>query len=390
VSGVRAVLAMAQVDLLRMVRDRTSLFFALVLPVLIIVVIGAANPGRTLVLGVAGTGAGAGVAAQELREHLASQDVDIRDYDDAGALRRDVRRNRLTGGMVVAGTYTEDLAAGRTGQVDLVVDPTSRDAAQVRARIGAAVGQQAARVDAARMLAAASGAPVGEALTAVEAVVQSVVPVPVEVVATGPGGIGNLAVFDYALAGQLLLFLFLTQLTSGGDLVLAKRLGIVGRVLASPMGPQQVLVGAGAPRLVLGVVQTVLLVGLGITVFQVGFGNLVAVTLILGLFLLASSGAGLFVGAVARTPEQATSLGPPLGIALAMIGGCLWPLEIVPRTMQIVARATPHSWAMDAFIDVMGDGAGPADIVAPLGVLAAFAAGLLAVGSWRLRRSMAR
>jgi ABC-2 type transport system permease protein len=388
-SRIRAVLAMAHVDLLRMVRDRTSLFFALVLPVLIIMVIGAANPGRTLVLGVAGTGSGAGATAQELREHLAGQDVDIRDYDDAAALRRDVRRNRLTGGMVVSDTYTEDLAAGRTGQVDLVVDPTSQDAAQVRTRIGAAVSQQAARVDAARMLAAASGMPVGDALAAVAAVEPSVATVPVEVVRSGSGGLGDLAVFDYALAGQLLLFLFLTQLTSGGDLVLAKRLGIVGRMLASPMGPRQVLLGAGAPRLVLGLVQTVLLVGLGITVFQVGFGNLVAVALILALFLLASSGAGLLVGAIARTPEQATSLGPPLGIALAMIGGCLWPLEIVPRAMQIVARATPHAWAMDAFIDVMGDGAGPADIVAPLGVLALFAAGLLTVGAWRLRRSMA-
>ena len=49
------------------------------------------------------------------------------------------------------------------------------------------------------------------------------------------------------------------------------------------------------------------------------------------LLLLAVVGAAvnLIMGTFARTPEQAVAVGVPLGIALGMLGGCMWPLEAV-------------------------------------------------------------
>jgi hypothetical protein len=43
---------------------------------------------------------------------------------------------------------------------------------------------------------------------------------------------------------------------------------------------------------------------------------------------------------------------------------------------------------MDAFIDLISRGAGLAGIVRQLAVLAAFAAALLALATWRLRRTL--
>ena len=46
--------------------------------------------------------------------------------------------------------------------------------------------------------------------------------------------------------------------------------------------------------------------------------------------------------------------------------------------MATLARLTPHAWAIDALRDLVYEGAGLLDILAQLGVLAAYAAVLVA------------
>jgi ABC-2 type transport system permease protein len=96
----------------------------------------------------------------------------------------------------------------------------------------------------------------------------------------------------------------------------------------------------------------------------------------------------MLFGAVLRNAEQATSIGPPVGIALGMLGGCMWPLAVVPEPMRVVGHLFPHAWAMDAFVDLIAKDAGLAGIAVPLAVLAAFAAVLLTLAVWRLRRTL--
>ena len=86
--------------------------------------------------------------------------------------------------------------------------------------------------------------------------------------------------------------------------------------------------------------------------------------------------------------EQATSLGPPVGIALAMLGGAMWPLEIVGPLMRTVGHMTPHAWALDAFVDLVGNGASAVDVLPQVGILLGFSVVLLPLASWRLRRSL--
>jgi len=110
------------------------------------------------------------------------------------------------------------------------------------------------------------------------------------------------------------------------------------------------------------------------------------VVALLVAFALVSTGAALLVATLARTPEQALSVTPPLGIALGMLGGCMWPLSIVGTPMRLVGHVFPHAWAMDAFVAVIGHHAGAGAIWRQLLVLAGFAAALLVLATARLRR----
>jgi ABC-2 type transport system permease protein len=96
------------------------------------------------------------------------------------------------------------------------------------------------------------------------------------------------------------------------------------------------------------------------------------------------------MGTIARTEEQAGTIGPAVGIALGMLGGCMWPLFIVPPIMQTIGHATPHAWAMDGFIALIARRAGVADIVGSLLALVVFAALLLTIGAWGVRRTATR
>ena len=95
----------------------------------------------------------------------------------------------------------------------------------------------------------------------------------------------------------------------------------------------------------------------------------------------------MLAGAVLKNEQQAGAL-VPFGLALAALGGSMVPLEVFPDTMRAISRATPHSWANEAFDQLIRDGAGLGEILPSLAALALFAAVLLGAGSYFLRRTL--
>jgi ABC-2 type transport system permease protein len=77
-----------------------------------------------------------------------------------------------------------------------------------------------------------------------------------------------------------------------------------------------------------------------------------------------------------------------IGLGFAALGGCMVPIELFPDPMVTIAHVTPHAWAMDAFDVVLRDGGTIADVLPEIGVLAAYAAGLLVVASVVFRRRL--
>jgi ABC-2 type transport system permease protein len=210
----------------------------------------------------------------------------------------------------------------------------------------------------------------------------------VDVQSTEARGFRSLTVAQYASAGELILFVFLIALVSAGELVDTRRLGISRRMLVSPATPRQVVVGEGLNRFLTAALQALVIAGVTALVFQLSWGNPIGVGLVISAFALVSVGAGLLMGTIARTTEQATSLGPVVGIALGMLGGCMWPLEVVPSQLRTIGHLTPHAWALDALIRLMGEGGGPADVVGPVSMLVAFAVLLVPIAAWRLKHSI--
>ncbi|MEX0658158.1 MAG: ABC transporter permease [Egibacteraceae bacterium] len=369
----------------RVVRDRIGLFFIVVLPFIVILLFGAgAGDGRdsSLPVGVVGDAfGGALVEALEAEPALA-----IRDFDDVDALTGAVRRRDVVGGVVVPGAAENaDPGAAGTIQVRWVGDPASQDAPAARIAVESAI----AELDARRVALRVAVDELGLSAAAARAAAAGLGEEPLLAVEQERTDEESLSFgVDESSQHNLVLFVFITSLTGGAALIESRRLGTAQRMLASPASAGTVLIGEAAARFAIALGQALIVLAGASLLFGADWGDPVAVAAVIVVFSLVGTGAAMLFGAVLDNTEQASAIAAPLGIGLGMLGGALWPLEIVPPVMQTIGRAVPHSWAIGALREVGTHGGGLTDVLGALGVLAGFAVVLLAVATWRLGISL--
>ncbi len=179
--------------------------------------------------------------------------------------------------------------------------------------------------------------------------------------------------------------LFLTFGSAGGILE-ERETGTLRRLLVTPSSRTTIMLGKIAGIVVAAIAQASILVGLGALLFGVPWGrDPLAVIMVLGSYILAGTGLAVLVSAVVRTRDQLGGLSPLFATGLAMLGGCLWPIEVLSPVMRTVAKLTPTGWAVLGLTDVVARNQGVASAIMPTLVLTAFALVSLAIGARLLR-----
>lgn len=383
-------LAIAGTNLRRTLRERSNIFFIFLFPLLMIFVIGAAFGGTGEPrLGVAVTEPGP--LAERLVTGLSAEGaVDVRRAGSEAEVIDAVERGRYEVGVVIPAGYDAAVRAGRPVTVSYLARP-GLTGQQVSAVVLAVVGRESGRLRAAGMAATERGLAFDAALARTEAVAASVPGVRVTGRTVGAGsGSTDEGRFDTSASTQLLLFLFVTALTSAVALVETRGLGVSRRMLTTPTPAVAVIAGEGLGRFAVSAVQGLSVMLASALVFDVNWGDPLAAGLLMVAFALVASGAGMLLGAYARTAQVATAVGLLLGLGMAALGGTMMPLEFFSPTMRTVAHVlTPHAWAIDGFTELVRDQGGLVDILPQLGVLLAAAAVLTGLASWRLRRTIA-
>lgn len=383
-------LAIAGVNLRRLLRDRSNIFFVLLFPMLLILVIGAAfGGGFSPRLGVVVTEPGP-LSDRLVAELRVDESFTVRRLADAAALRTAVERGEIAGGVIVPAGYDEILRDG--GEVDLrYLSRPDEYGQQVSLAVRGALAREAALLRAAGFVAAETGQDFDAALATAESVAGGIPPVSVEATTVGqalfPASLGR---FDTGASSQLLLFVFLTSLVGATALIETRRLGVSRRMLATATGAGTILAGEALGRVAVALVQgLVIMLGAGL-LFGVNWGDPLAAGALLLAFALVASGAAMVLGGVLRTEQQAGGLGILLGLALGALGGSMMPAELFSDAMRTVSRVTPHAWANEGFAELVRRGGGLPDIAVQLGVLFGYAAVLFLLGTWLLRRTLTR
>jgi ABC-2 type transport system permease protein len=189
-----------------------------------------------------------------------------------------------------------------------------------------------------------------------------------------------------ASAGQLITWVFIPLLAISALFALERRQGTLRRMISAPVSKAIYLLGTITGQLGTALVQMLILSVFGAVAMGVAWWRtpLATVTMFLS-FGLASVSFGTMLGTFVRSEAQASGISVALGMVMALLGGCWFPLELFPPAVQKIVLALPTTWAMIGMNDIVLRGQGLAAVLPEAGVLLGFAAVFFAVGVWRFK-----
>lgn len=176
--------------------------------------------------------------------------------------------------------------------------------------------------------------------------------------------------FDFTVPALTVMFVFFLVGVVGNSLWVEKEQGSMRRLLASPAGKADIILGKMLAFMLVVILQVLVFFTIGSTVFGMKLGHSLAGLAALTLALaFTSTSLGMLVGAVSRSSRQADSLGTLLGFILAAIGGCIgYPIFQLGGIIGFVSRLTPQAHALMGYLNLFFGGT-LADVLPQVGVL---------------------
>lgn len=384
--------------------SRSELLFFLILPIVFTLVLGGGIP------------AAGGIRDDRIYVPVIDEDGSARSYAFLAALAesetiRPEVRNRaeaedlLDGNDVGAiliipagfgdGLTAEGLLSGSAAEVVLRTAPNSNAGLAIDQEVTRAVGAIAQPLLIARnsVQSVEAWRPFGDeparaafferSLSRAE---QTLADQPTRVVYTLTGDVGTYDQRAQSSAGQLITWVFIPLLGASSLFAAERVLGTLRRLLTTPTRKSTFLFGSIGGQFLMALLQMAILILFGIYVMKVPWGqNPVALTVILVAFGLSGVALGTTLGTFVKTESQATNLSIMLGMSMALLGGCWWPMELFPPALQQIVKILPTTWAMNALTDITMRGQGVPDILPEAAVLLGFAVVFFAIGVWRFR-----
>jgi ABC-type multidrug transport system permease subunit len=165
--------------------------------------------------------------------------------------------------------------------------------------------------------------------------------------------------------------------------------GKIKRIVMSPATPRDLLIGEIAARLIWAAFQVVIILGVGSLLLHVRLNvNWLNFALVILAFMLAAASIGMMAASFFKSSEKAGAMGVMISLVLAALGGCWWPLEIVPAPMRAVAHALPTGQAMSAIGEMVAVGPSAPFPAVNIAVLLAMAAIALPIAARRMRAQL--
>lgn len=361
------------------------MFFVVALPVLIILVIGTVTNAfqgfRVAVVDEDGSALSRRIVTALEDENTLEVAV-VASLEDAST---DLRRGELHAVVVIPAGYEERLAKEGASAVEVLGERTNETQRAARAALEPVIVAEGAKVQAALFAGESLGRSLEGRLETVDEISDRLVAVEVDDVVVDAKSESLPAGFSYSAPTMLVLFVFINSLAGSAAIIQTRQLRLYERMSAAPVRAAAIVAGEAAATFGLALLQSALILAVGWGLFGVHWGDPFAALALVAVWALVGTGAGVLAGTVFATPEQAGSIGPAVGMAFGMLGGCMWPLEIVPPVMKTIGHVVPHGWAVDAWTQLLAEGAGLSGIGKELLVLGAFAAVLLTVATVRLR-----
>lgn len=164
------------------------------------------------------------------------------------------------------------------------------------------------------------------------------------------------------MMGFNIFFVLFSIVFTIGSILEDKKLNTWDRMKISPLSGTAILAGNFIPTFLVGVAQMGIVLFAAQFLFGVDFGaSLAPIFLVFVVFALTSTCLGLLLSTLFNTYEQLNAATPVIIVSTSMLGGCMWPLNIVGSDFLVkLANVMPQKWALEATesLAVFGGGIG--------------------------------
>jgi ABC-2 type transport system permease protein len=178
--------------------------------------------------------------------------------------------------------------------------------------------------------------------------------------------------------------MFFSVVPLANTLIGERQQGTLRRLRTLPISPSLPIIGKLIPYFFINQLQVLLMLLVGVYLMplfgadSLTLGNSLAALALMSVSLsIAALGYGILIAVVARTSDQAATLGGVGNILLAALGGVMVPRFVMPETMQNITHFSPMAWGLDGFLDVFLRNGNVIDVLPEAGSL--FALGAVAI-----------
>jgi len=299
------------------------------------------------------------------------------DVTERGATPADLR-DALDHGRVVMGVeiprgFASDIARGRQAEVQLLVDGSRANTANVALGYATQIIARYALTTGAPVRAGGAAALPGVDFRArawynpnLESRVYNV-----------PAVMGNIV---------LMMSLLLTALA----VVREREIGTLEQLMVSPMTPWELIIGKTLPSALVALVDMALVTAISLLWFDIPFRGSFLLLLVAGVaFILTGLGVGLFISTVSNTQQEAFMSMFLFFMPAMMLSGMMFPVENMPRSLQYVTLADPLRHFIVIVRGVFLRGAGWSALAPQIVTLAGIGVGVLAFAATRFHKTTA-
>lgn len=157
----------------------------------------------------------------------------------------------------------------------------------------------------------------------------------------------------------LVFAMFFSVVPLANTLISERQHGTLRRLRTLPVSPALPIIGKLIPYFVINQIQVLLMLAVGVYLMPLfgadsltlghSLGGLAVISVALSM---AALGYGILIAVIARTTDQAATLGGVGNILLAALGGIMVPRFVMPDTMQRIADFSPMAWGLEGFLDI--------------------------------------
>ncbi|MET0930581.1 MAG: ABC transporter permease [Aeromicrobium sp.] len=169
---------------------------------------------------------------------------------------------------------------------------------------------------------------------------------------------------------------------AASNLVVWRKNGLLRRLRLAPVRTQSVVLARVAVSLTIAGVQTAIFLGLGMIAFGLKLtGSWPMIIPLLFCGTLAFMAIGLLAGSIAKTEEGAIGMANFIVLPMAFLSGSFFPLDGAPTWVRGVGQALPLRHLNEGMLDTMVRGEGPSSALVPIAILLGFTVVLTAIAA---------